>query len=49
LKLLFNGIKEFSKNEFEKDEIHIYGWCYHIGSGRVFNYNKKSKIFELIE
>lgn len=39
----------FIEERYNKGKINIYGWYFHIGTGRVFNYNKKSKVFELIE
>lgn len=38
----------FIKERFSRGTLSIYGWYYEIGSGKVFNYNKEKRLFELI-
>lgn len=37
------------EERYNQGLLNIYGWYYEIGSGLVFNYNFKEKIFEKIE
>jgi len=39
----------FIKEKYIKGTMNIYGWYYHIGTGKVYNYNKKNKTFDKIE
>jgi len=39
----------FIEEKYKKGLINIYGWYYHIGTGFVYNYNEKNKMFEKIE
>ncbi len=39
----------FIKEKFRKKELKIFGWYYDIGSGSVYNYNAKEKVFEKIQ
>lgn len=37
------------EERYSKNQLNIYGWYYDIGTGSVYNYNFKDKIFEKIE
>lgn len=37
------------EERYNKGEINIYGWYYEIGTGAIYNYNTKEKIFEKIQ
>lgn len=37
------------EERYSRGQLNMYGWYYEIGSGKVFNYNIKEKIFEKIE
>ena len=39
----------FVAEPYSKGLINIYGWYYDIGTGSVYNYNTKEKVFEKIE
>jgi len=39
----------FIEERHKKGLMNIYGWYYHIGKGKVYNYNVKDKVFEKIE
>jgi carbonic anhydrase len=39
----------FVAERYEKGAMNIYGWYYEIGTGAVYNYNRKEKIFDKIE
>lgn len=39
----------FIKERYRNGKINIYGWYYHIESGKVYNYDKETKTFILIE
>lgn len=43
--LSYPFIAEKSKSK----KLKIYGWYYDIGTGQVYNYNKRKKVFERIE
>jgi carbonic anhydrase len=38
----------FIKEKYSKKEINIYGWYYMIGTGEVYNYDKKNGSFNII-
>ncbi len=37
------------EERYSKGKLNIYGWYYEIGTGSVYNYNSKEKVFEKIE
>jgi carbonic anhydrase len=37
------------EERYQAGRLNLYGWYYEIGSGAVFNYNSKEKVFEKIE
>jgi carbonic anhydrase len=39
----------FVEERYNQGLLQIYGWYYDIGTGLVYNYNQKEKIFEKIE
>lgn len=39
----------FVEERFSEGRINIYGWYYEIGTGVVYNYNQKEKMFERIK
>ncbi len=37
------------REKYLSQSIAIYGWYYDIGNGKVYNYNKRKHVFEIIE